>query len=159
MQFYRDDMMPICAICPAPHSLLLIGEAFSSANANRASDTRRGSPQFNIPVQCADIRRAIADHLSIACVFSGSAQTSRPASGRARFIARVRESAAVKQDRSYRQNPPPIPVRAAVPSGGGDRRGASVVPQVTYIQQMLYCLRIVPPIRLPCVKEAVSGAD
>ena len=44
--------------------------------------------------------------------FFGGAQTSRPASGRARLAARVRESAAVEQSRSCKQNPPPMPVRA-----------------------------------------------
>ena len=45
--------------------------------------------------------------------FRGFAQTSRPASGRARLAARVRGSAAVIRNQSCRRNPPPIPVRAA----------------------------------------------
>ena len=46
-------------------------------------------------------------------VYFRCVQTSRPASGRARFTARVRGSAAVRQNRPYRRNPPPIPIRAA----------------------------------------------
>ena len=43
-------------------------------------------------------------------LFLESVRISRPASGRARFTARVRESAAVIQNRPCRRDLPPIPV-------------------------------------------------
>ena len=65
----------------------------------------------------------------------GFAQTSRSASGRARLAARVRGSAAGIQYRPCRRNPPPIPVQAAV-GDGGDRRGATCVPQTRIFAEL-----------------------
>ena len=53
----------------------------------------------------------------------------------ARFSARVRASAGVLLNRAYRRNPPPMPVRAAALAVGGDRRGASCIPQIPYFAE------------------------
>ena len=53
----------------------------------------------------------------------------------ARFSARVRASAGVLLNHAYRRNPPPMPVRAAALAVGGDRRGASCIPQIPYFAE------------------------